>query len=463
MMFSEASVVSPPLPPSYSADPEAHSGDDEPQLPAYNQRDSGASFASHKEFTSALKRKGKPLVNLVLVANQGLSKVTPTFVEGMAISGRVELDLDRPQTINEVSVAVKGSLISIENSGDQQLFFLNVQKTIWSPAMGDPYPSQESPNSSPSTVGHASRLSGSYEWQFSVDLPREVVLPYGPRKQLGVFKLPQTFMERHARATICYEVALRIRRGRLKPDYRVNLTFGYIPLIRPERPSILRQYAYQEHNQIPSPDIDLDGWHSSDLFKVKGRLFGRSATVECILSVATPLCFTRGTAVPISLLLKSDDVQALDLLSSPKSVVCRLRRVIKYHAGQEKSVEPLAWKDGLEDSQSALWWPCAEVDANTRHRRRLSGELHLRKDLKPTTAIGGFRIEYSVAFFSFDALAFDALDKDTQPLASVPVEIATMYAKGPHPRMYAPPSYEDINTRYLPDDRVGMMLNSTAF
>ena len=92
--------------------------------------------------------------------------------------------------------------------------------------------------------------------------------------------------------------------------------------------------------------------------------------------------------IPISLRLEGDDEQALDLLSSPKAIVARLRRRIKYH----KLVEVLARRDSIDHSQLAFWWPSTE-QSEQRGVRCVNGELHLRADIKPTSAMAHFRIE----------------------------------------------------------------------
>ena len=96
--------------------------------------------------------------------------------------------------------------------------------------------------------------------------------------------------------------------------------------------------------------------------------------------------------IPISLRLDGDDQQALDLLSSPKAIVVRLRRRIKYHHNSEKMLESLAWRDSIDHSQLAVWWPSAE-QSEQRNVRYVNGELHLRADIKPTSAMASFRVE----------------------------------------------------------------------
>lgn len=91
--------------------------------------------------------------------------------------------------------------------------------------------------------------------------------------------------------------------------------------------------------------------------------------------------------------LESDDYQALDLLSNPKAMVVALQRRIKYHADPEKVLGSFA-KDSVEYSQHAVWWPSSEgMEDNVGRFRFLNGELHLKADMKPTSAMADFAIE----------------------------------------------------------------------
>lgn len=109
---------------------------------------------------------------------------------------------------------------------------------------------------------------------------------------------------------------------------------------------------------------------------------------------------------------------------------------------------------------SAVWWPASDTrsDSTTRH---LEGELHLAKDLRPTSEMSHFSIsvssnikerkpilistfQYTVALCPFNVLGFTS---DATTLLSEPVQIATMNAKGPRPNAYAPPAYERLTPR----------------
>jgi hypothetical protein len=55
--------------------------------------------------------------------------------------------------------------------------------------------------------------------------------------------------------------------------------------------------------------------------------------------------------------------------------------------------------------------------------------------------MGHFSISYSVTLSSFEAAGFQPDSNGT--LVSVPVEIATMHARGPRVTPYAPPAYDN--------------------
>lgn len=60
--------------------------------------------------------------------------------------------------------------------------------------------------------------------------------------------------------------------------------FVYVPALRPDPPSLLRQLAYQENTPIPGPEIDAEGWHTCPAVTVKGTVFNnRTAEVQCVV------------------------------------------------------------------------------------------------------------------------------------------------------------------------------------
>ncbi|CAA7267037.1 unnamed protein product [Cyclocybe aegerita] len=275
-----------------------------------------------KEFYYELKKRGKPFACLTLTAYGGaaFSKHMPTFVEGEKVKGRVELRLERPESVLGVYVQIQGQVITGANPNDQ-LTFIDLTHTLWGPSMGDPRgttddaggtgsarastsvdgtpsgsndssntPVSSSPDSSALTAASADtppvqaaptglppkftdKLQGTYTWSFALDLPKEVVVPYGARGEVGVFHPPQTFNERHSRASVVYEIVLRVGRGRLlRGDHRIPAQFGYIPVTRPPAFSQLRRMAYAEGSALLGPTVDVEGWYAPEEVRVQGKV-----------------------------------------------------------------------------------------------------------------------------------------------------------------------------------------------
>lgn len=164
------------------------------------------------------------------------------------------------------------------------------------------------------------------------------------------------------------------------------------------------------------------------------------------------------------------------MLSAPKSIVLSLRRRVRFYNQTSSSRQDVAWNETVEDMGSAVWWPSSE-SRSTSTTRYLEGEIHLAKDLRPTSEMGHFSIsvssqtkescvilisafQYAVVLCPFDALGFTS---DATTVLSEPVQIATMRAKGPRPIAYAPPAYSPLTSRnedntYVPAFNAGFLL-----
>ncbi|KAF8968090.1 hypothetical protein BDZ97DRAFT_1916317 [Flammula alnicola] len=418
-----------------------------------------------KEFVYDIKRKGKAVASMTILAEASYSKHIPTFLEGLPVKGRVQLNLEKADVIQSVVVSIQGKIIAGANP-NQHLTFVEVSSTLWSQDEGHPrnlsetnaalFPTISSPssragssNTSASSAGTGlglgkfnGKLQGEYTWDFSLDMPREVAIPHGRRKEIGMFSPPQTFNERHGSVSINYEVSVRFSRGKWQTDYIIPVPFGYIPTARPPPFLDLRRLAYQEGVPLVGPTVDLEGWHRIDPVMLNGTIFNnRAVNVGCTLFLAKPLSYTRGSLIPFCLRLESHDEQALDLLSAPKAIVVRLRRRIKYHFDSERTPGAHHLRDTVDHSDRAVLWPSTEgSEDSSKQLRFLNGELHLTPDTKPSSAMANFRIEYFFILFPFEAAGFEPIE--IKPIIEQSVEIVTFYAPGPRPRKYAPPGYE---------------------
>jgi len=98
--------------------------------------------------------------------------------------------------------------------------------------------------------------------------------------------------------------------------------------------------------------------------------------------------------VPLYLRLESGDEKALDLLASHQAITARVRRRIRDYVHPGNQTGNFGWRDSLDYSQRAVWWPSTEHPGdNSERRRSLQGEIHLKPGMSPTSALGAFRID----------------------------------------------------------------------
>ena len=70
---------------------------------------------------------------------------------------------------------------------------------------------------------------------------------------------------------------------------------------------------------------------------------------------------------------------------------------------------PAAWTENVTDIQDAVWWPSRTAMNGGRPSpsvRRLEGEIHLPKDLQPSSAVGHFTLSvrsFSLSFFALES------------------------------------------------------------
>jgi hypothetical protein len=392
----------------------------------------------------------KPWATLRLISRASSPKQLPIFYQNEPISGSLELNLEKGDAILSVTVAVKGRIITGPGAADFSTF-LDHRETLWS------RPPNKSRTPSPTLdTTPDGKLQGDYLWPISINLPSMVTLPNGSGGA-QVYDLPHTFLERQTRASVQYDLTVRIYRTKLRSDSRINTPFAYIPHTKPEPLSLLRQAAYRENSLLPGPDADPEGWKTTQTVVTRGTLFTtRYLMVKCKLSLAKPLCYTRGTAIPCLLDIECDNRQGLNVLSSTTSAIVKLQRRVKFYlaATSASNIRDVGWKEIIEDVNSAVWWPTVHggrmTDGNVR---RLDGEIRLPKDMKPSSSISHFSVSYAVVVCPFEAEQFKSAD--TEPLLVVPVEIATKYARGPKPKPFSPPGYDASGRR--PQDYHGVL------
>lgn len=226
------------------------------------------------------------------------------------------------------------------------------------------------------------------------------------------------------------------------PRSSICTAFGYVPSTRPEAPSVLRQLVYQEKLPLPGPFADPEGWKILRPVSARGLMFKtRPVEARCTLSLTKPVCYTRGSVLPVHITIEGREPGVLDVLSNPGSIMVKLRRRVRFFNAATATRKEVSWNESVEDVATAVWWaaPPHEACRSDAHTRHLEGEIPLPKDLRPSCEIAHFSISYSVVLSPFKAANYSS---DSATMVSEPVEIATMYAKGPRPNTYAPPAYD---------------------
>jgi len=293
---------------------------------------------------------------------------------------------------------------------------------------------------SPSEGTTANKLVGHCVWPLSIPLPLTATVPTGSG-ETKTCRLPETFLERNTRVSVQYDLTINISRGRLRSDNRVRTAFGYIPSTRPDAPSLLRQLAYQQFLPIPNPTIDPDGWKGLRPVIVRGIIAGsQRVEVKSTLAIAKPLCFSRGTVIPLFLTMEGRGSQVMDLLAIPSAISVSLRRRVRFFNSTCTSREDVAWNENVNDVVTAIWWPSTTQEASSvATTRHLEGEIRLPKDLRPTSEMGHFSISYAVVLSPLKATGFVS---ETAAVLHEPVDIATLHPKGIRMNAYAPPAYD---------------------
>ncbi|KAK0446292.1 hypothetical protein EV421DRAFT_1933470 [Armillaria borealis] len=443
MLTSMATDIDPPSYPSNS--PHIPSAGSDFDLPAYTQHRPGddvstlSTYHRYEIYTS----KWKAWATLALQSRAISADRIPLFWQGDNIAGSLTLDIDKQDSIKMIKITMQGKLLTGQSS--DSWVFLEETKVLWVRGMRNPRVSSSSFNED-----HRGKMVGKYVWDFSLPIPAQVITPPGSSSSMnsqgsGPFRLPQTVLEWNIRAGIQYELFVSIKRSRLHLTSSSTM-FGYVPLIRPNAPSLLRQLAYQENSPLLGSDADPDGWQRVSSFTVKGTVLkDREVQVNCVVSLAKPLCYTRGTVIPCFITLTSADTQALNLLAIPSCIPIRLRRHVTDYSPdfapnsltefrQPNTMNiPKRWKVTSEDLGTGVWRPVRED--GQEHSKRLNGEIKLSQNLS-TCVIGNFMVQYSVVVLPFSATAFVSKDSE-EPLAEFDVEIATAYASGPRPLTYA--------------------------
>ncbi|KAF8815522.1 hypothetical protein BYT27DRAFT_7193253 [Phlegmacium glaucopus] len=386
---------------------------DDAELPSYTRVQTQQSPISGSVHQRYLERgKDHKWLSLFVRSSSRDAGSMPMFFEDDNISGRVEIDLEKAESIKSVTISIQGGTIFVRQA---EIIFLQQTQTLWTP-----------------TAENGSKLKGKHSWPFSFILEREVQMK--DDKNETMYRIPPNFTERASRAYIDYKLIVTVHRGKWSID-RVTAHFNI-----PDPPSALRRLSYAEGSQLIGPDGDPEGWKILAPVKVKGTLFrAKQVEVECVCPIPLPsiprcttgLSYAIGSAIPFIITLTGDDAQVLDVLGNPSAI--RLRLVRSMATGSE----------AMDDKGVRLTGTHFQEGGKEVNKRVFQGELELVKTLKPSFKFPNFTIRYMLELLPFEAAGFvEAANEEDPVLLSEQVTLTTRQIPGLITRSYAPPGYE---------------------
>ncbi|KAJ8494400.1 hypothetical protein ONZ45_g13244 [Pleurotus djamor] len=374
---------------------------------------------------------GPPLLFIIRASS---STSLPQLFEGDTLTGRVVLDLEKAENVKAIVVAVLAGTTAV---GQEEARFLDIEKQLW------PTPTLDTTK----RTGSNKIAKGHQSWPFTIALPKTVPVTESNGKS-GVYPLPPSFSERASPVYIDYRVRVTVKRGILRVDQPLTINFGYSPMMHPGPPSALRSLAYSDGTLLVGPEGDPEGWKVCPSVKVKGTLFTvRTVEVECVLAIATPLCYAIGTTVPVEITIKGEDKQAMDLLATPEALRLHLVRALTTGSdAMDDDGERRSNNHFLESVGEGYFWQLSDAESGVRNQgeRILRGEIEVQKKLRPNFKFPkvAMRVKYMLHLLPFQAPGFIPEGEKGEALISVPVSIVMRQTPGVRMRSYAPPGYE---------------------
>ncbi|KAJ7067135.1 hypothetical protein C8F01DRAFT_1120403 [Mycena amicta] len=395
-------------------------------VPSYAAGTSTAQATAKTEHKYALESKGREWLFIHVKSRAPANASLPYFVEADTVAGRVEVDLDKSESVKGIMIQIIAGATAV---GQEEFVFLDLKQDLW-----------------PTGSDKGGKLEkGKHSWPFSFTLPTKVSAPTDMKEKITI-ETPPSFSERASPAYIEYRIVATVKRGALKPNQTLTKSFAYMPLIQPDPPSKMRQMAYKDGTDLLGPDGDPDGWKVLPPVKVKGRLFdAKDIEVECTLALATPLSYAIGAPAPLFMTLKGEDEVALDTLSNPKAIKVHLVRSIALGSdAMEERAERRSNTFFQSGVGQAYFWPATE-GAKEPGIRILRGEVEVKKSIKPSFVFPRFTVRYTMDLLPFSITGFvpqGGTPAKSTVLFSEPVKIVTKHIPGIVPRSYAPPGYE---------------------
>ncbi|KAF8271169.1 hypothetical protein EI94DRAFT_1797338 [Lactarius quietus] len=372
--------------------PSVSSSQTGPLLPLSLPSRTSSLNTQHRYTLQGTKGKLRPWLSLVLTSRSPKPEFLPLFLGKDTISGSVDLDLPKPETIREVRITIKGESTHL---AQESITFLERSHTVVARPSG--------------------KLSGRLSYPFKFVLPDDVTIHES--NWAMVYPVPPKFHEKGI-MYIDYKITVTVRRGRFSTDNSMSTAFCYLPETTAERPSNLRELAYSNptSSDIPTPSDDPSGWKLLPPMEVD---LVPNTPVTLQLSIANPLSFALGAPIPLFL-------EVLDGGASfhPESIDIRLIRTLTTRG----------ITGGIRETEvaRAVLWPAR---GSSVHSTKMWGEILIGKYLTPSFDFSNCSVRYSIVLYPRHVH-----DKsERKPLLSEEVLLTLHNAAGVVPRPQAPP------------------------
>jgi len=316
------------------------------------------------------------------------------FIGKDVISGSVELELSKAESIREVNVAFRGEITHLTQEPTP---FIQLSRSLIKQPTG--------------------KLSGKHIYPYSFVLPDDVTIDE-PNWAM-VYPLPPKYHEKGI-LYIDYKIVVTVRRGMFAVDSSLTTNIVYLPETIADRPSTLRERAYLEERPLTLPTLDPNGWKLLSPVEAEGTLVP-NAIVTAQLSIASPLSFALGSPIPLYLDLRNDQGAPFDISMAD----VRLVRVLttRNATGGVRKV----------DVARAVFW---SAPGSSLHRIRLWGEVVAGKRLTPGFDFSKCNVRYAIILYPTHPPV--QIPSKRQPLLEEEILLGLRNAPSVVPRSQAP-------------------------
>ncbi|KAJ3720830.1 hypothetical protein DFJ43DRAFT_717265 [Lentinula guzmanii] len=393
-----------------------------PELPLYTRRPSaGCSTVlvgrQQRKFRYSVEKSlAGPGITLTVYGDSKISNELPSFMAGDRVAGVIQISVNNGEDIRAVHISLRGRVLTGRTS-DAVCTFLDLQETLWTEGSGSLEANVDSTNES------------DYIWPYSLVLPKDVAISQVDGEKEQVFPLPHTFTEPGVPARVQYELEVFLKQTKWKRNRRIATEIGCFQ----SNPNRTFRSGY-----IPSTSsfqcAEADGvtrWKALDfdLTGIISQFHSRTVHFFCTLSLKDPLCYTRGSYIPLLLKIRSQDRQALELISSPDAAIVQLNRRINYKDVQMCGGKSSRWSSVVETVGVVTWksheGTLLEEPVLAEYSSTIIGKVKLKRDLAPSSVIANMAIEYFISVHPFSSPSFQPKDNKSGSLLSQMVQITT--------------------------------------